>query len=114
MEEHGVASSILAPGIANMIIHVALFKWKPEVASDDADQVISDIRALKEKIPEITSVYAGKNFSKSAKDYTHAVVVTFNNREGLQTYRNHPMHQPIADLCDRMEADSVGFDFDSG
>lgn len=83
------------------------------MTSNIVGQLISDIRTLKEKIPEIVSIYAGKNFSKSAKDYTHSVVATFNNRESLQKYRDHPMHRPIADLCDRLELESIGFDFDS-
>jgi hypothetical protein len=95
-----------------MTIHVALFKWKPRVAPETIEKLFSDIRALKKRISQIINIYAGKNFSKWAKDYTHAVVVIFNNRSDLDIYRDHPAHKPIADACDTYEADSIGFDFE--
>lgn len=96
-----------------MIIHVALFKWKPEVVPGTIDKLINDIRVLKKQIPQIVDIYAGENFSKWAKEYTHAVVVIVRNREDLDSYRNHPAHKPIADLCDALEANLIGFDFES-
>lgn len=96
-----------------MIIHVALFKWKPEVAPETINKLIGDIRSLKQQIPQIIDIYAGENFSKWAKEYTHAVVVVVRTREDLEVYRNHSAHKPIADMCDTFEADSIGFDFES-
>lgn len=96
-----------------MIIHTALFKWKPEVAPETIDKLIGDIRALKNQIPQIVDIYAGENFSKWAKEYTHAVVVIFKNKKDLDAYRSHPAHKPVADACDAYEADSIGFDFES-
>jgi hypothetical protein len=96
-----------------MIIHVALFKWKPEVDPAVVEKLIGDIKALKGRISQIVEIYAGENFSKWAKEYTHAVVVTFKNREDLDAYRIHPAHKPIAEACDSLEADSIGLDFNS-
>ena len=96
-----------------MVIHIALFKWKSGTSAETIDELMSDIRALKNQIPQIVDIYAGENFSKWAKEYTHAVVVTTQNKDALDAYRNHPAHKPIADLCDALEADSVGFDFES-
>lgn len=96
-----------------MVIHVALFRWRSEVAAEAIDALVDDIRVLKEQIPPIVGIYAGKNFSRWAKEYTHAVVVLLRNREDLDAYRVHPAHTPIADKCDRFEADSIGFDFES-
>ena len=96
-----------------MIVHVALFKWKSEVPPETIEKLMADIRLLKNQIPAIVEIYAGQNFSKWAKEYTHAVVVTFRSREDLDAYRAHPAHRPIADTCDQYEADSIGFDFES-
>jgi len=96
-----------------MIINIALFKWKPEVAPATIEKLINDIWDLKKKIPQIVDIYAGENFSKWAKEYTHAVVVTTRSRKDLDTYRAHSDHKPIADLCDSLETDSIGFDFES-
>lgn len=96
-----------------MIIHIALFKWEPEVAPATIEKLVNDIRALKKQIPQIIDIYAGENFSKWAKEYTHAVVVVCRSRTDLDAYRVHPAHKPTADLCDALEADSIGFDFES-
>ena len=96
-----------------MIIHIALFKWKPEIAAEIINKLVNDIQALKQQIPQIIDIYAGENFSKWAKGYTHAVVVITKSREDLEAYRNHPAHKPIADMCDALEANSIGFDFKS-
>ncbi|HEY4498845.1 MAG TPA: Dabb family protein [Candidatus Paceibacterota bacterium] len=96
-----------------MTVHVAIFKWKEGVATEDIQRLMADIRALKKSIPQIVEIYAGENFSKWAKEYTHAVVVTLKSREDLDAYRVHPAHKPIADLCNAYEADSIGFDFES-
>lgn len=97
----------------SMTVHIALFKWKPEITPGRIAKLLDDIRALKGQIPEIREIYAGENYSKWAKEYTHAVVVTCRSREDLNTYRAHPAHKPIADICDKYEADSIGFDFDA-
>lgn len=96
-----------------MIIHIALFKWKPEVKKELIDKLIADICNLNIDIPQIVEISAGENFSKWNKEYTHAVIVSFRNRADLDAYRNHPTHKPIADACDAYEADSIGFDFES-
>lgn len=83
------------------------------MAAETINKLINDIRALETQIPQIVYIYAGENFSKWAKEYTHAVVVATRSRENLDAYRSHPAHKPIADLCDSLEADSIGFDFES-
>lgn len=94
-----------------MIIHVALFKFKPEVSKEVIDTAMDEVRVLRNKIPQILEIAAGENFSKHSKGLTHAIVVKFNSREDIDAYRAHPDHKPIADKLDQMEEDSIGVDF---
>ncbi len=96
-----------------MIVHIALFKFKSSVSRDRIDKLINDTRALKEKIPSVINLYAGKNFSEWNEGYTHAVVVLTKDREGLNAYRKHKFHMPIARRFEDMEDHSIGFDFES-
>ncbi len=95
-----------------MIIHVALFKFKPEISKQEADAAMSEVRALKDKIPQVVEIYAGENFSKHSQGFTHAIVVKFNSKEDIDTYRAHTDHKPIADKLDSLEEDSIGVDFE--
>lgn len=96
-----------------MIIHIALFKWKGDIPKEEISRLISNVKNLKGAIPEIVDIYAGENYSKWAKGYTHAIVATFKTSEDLDKYREHPIHKPIMDLCDKFEKESIGVDFES-
>lgn len=95
-----------------MIIHIALFKFKQEVPKEQVEKVMEEVRNFKDKIPQIVEIYAGKNFSQHSQEFTHAIVIKFNIKEDIDSYRNHPEHKPIADKLDKMEEDSIGIDFE--
>lgn len=95
-----------------MVVHLALFSWKDSVSQKEINDLMGSIRELKNKIPYIIELYAGENFSKWNEGYTHAVVVTTKDRSGLDCYRNHPSHVPIANLVDSMKEKAIGIDFE--
>ncbi len=96
-----------------MVIHIALFRWKPEFGEADIDAVMADIRRLKQQIPEVIDLTSGVNFGPYSEGYTHAVVVTLKDRNALATYRDHTMHRPVAEAVDRMYEQSIGIDFEA-
>ncbi len=95
-----------------MIIHIALYKFKPEIPQKDIDEALKEVRLLKETIPQIIEISDGENFSQYSKGYTHAIVSKFNSKADIEAYRSHPNHKPIADKLDQMEEDSIGMDFE--
>jgi len=95
-----------------MVIHIALFKWRDDVAESEINGIMEEIEQLKGKIDEIVEIYCGKNFSKWSKGYTHAVIVMVENKEALDAYRNHPLHTPIAKKVEKLEEDSMGIDIE--
>jgi len=95
-----------------MIIHIALFKFKSEVSKEEINTSMNEVRALKDKIPQIIEISAGENFSKHSKGFTHAIVVKFNSKVDINAYREHPDHKPVADKLDLIEEDSIGIDFE--
>lgn len=96
-----------------MIIHIAIFQWKPSVSKNDIEQALEDVRALKSKVDGIIDILCGENFSKWNEGFTHAVVVLTKNREALEAYRKHPDHLDVADRIERMEVKSIGIDFEA-
>lgn len=95
-----------------MIVHIALFRWRENISQEQINGLMRSISNLKNKIPDVVSLYAGENFSKWNEGYTHAVVVTTRTRSGLDSYRNHPAHIPVAKAVDKMEEQSIGIDFE--
>ena len=95
-----------------MIIHLALFKFKPEISKEGVSTAMDEVRMLKNKIPQIIEISAGENFSKYSKGFTHAIVVKFSTKKDIDAYRAHPDHKPIADKLDKIEADSIGIDIE--
>jgi len=96
-----------------MIVHIALFRWRSDVSESQIDKVMVNIKNLKSQIKDVIEIMCGKNFSKYSDGFTHAVVVTFKDRKGLDAYRAHPAHRPIAKMVDSMEEKSIGIDFES-
>lgn len=95
-----------------MVTHIALFKWKDSVRPERVDDIMRDIEGLKERIPEIVELRAGSNFSAFGEGFTHAVVVSFNNRADLEAYRTHPAHVPVAAAVEAAFESSVRIDFE--
>lgn len=96
-----------------MIVHIALFKWKPEVSQDTIEKAFDDVRSLKSKVDGLTDIMCGENFSKWNEGFTHAVVVLARDRTALEAYRNHPDHVVVGNLIDIIEEKSIGIDFEA-
>lgn len=94
-----------------MIVHMAIFKWKKDITEEEIHNILNQLRGLKDKVQGLMEIHCGKNISKWANDYTHAVLVLAKNQEALDSYRNHPDHQKIARKIEEMEEDSIGVDF---
>ncbi len=90
-----------------MLTHIVLFHFYPEISENKINDLMKDIRNMKGKIESIVDLNCGKNFTDSADQYSHALVVTFKDRSGLEVYSPHPIHQPIInkvqEMADRVE-----------
>ncbi|MBW3622636.1 MAG: Dabb family protein [Armatimonadetes bacterium] len=76
-----------------MIEHIVLFKVRSDATSEAVKEMLRRLRALKEEVPGILYLSCGTNFSERAQGYTHGLVVRFPDRDALQAYQVHPLHQ---------------------
>jgi len=58
-----------------MIVHIALYKWKDGTTSEAIEQVMADVRALKNKVDGVLDIRCGGNFSVWNEGFTHAFVL---------------------------------------
>jgi hypothetical protein len=68
--------------------HIVLFKYKPGATSGQINEVTEAFRALKGKIPGITSFECGVNNSPENlnKGFTHVYLITFENAGARNAY----------------------------
>jgi hypothetical protein len=95
-----------------MIVHIAIYKWKPGTSRNTIETAMADIRALKNKVDGVLDIRCGENFSKWNEGYTHAFVVLARDKSALEAYRNHPDHVEAAKRINLMDEGSIGIDFE--
>ncbi len=93
-----------------MVIHTFLFRWKSDVAEDQKQRAIDEIKALQGPIPGLLEVYVGHNFSPRSQGFEFAGVMKFADAETFGGYNDHPVHQKLLSwLVPLVEAVEVDF-----
>jgi hypothetical protein len=79
-----------------MLRHLVLFAFKESVPPAERAALLDAIRGLRAKVPSLRSLELGENISPArAHGYTHVLLETFDDRDGLAAYASHPDHVPI-------------------
>jgi hypothetical protein len=79
-----------------VIRHVVLWAFKDTVSQAERVAIVDSVRALRTKVPSLRSLEVGENRSPArAQGYTHVLIETFDDRDGLAAYANHPDHVPV-------------------
>jgi hypothetical protein len=78
--------------------HVVVFRMKEGAPKDAVENAIADCRELLAKVPSVRSVRAGRPAAKGTPDvpkmeYDFALLVLFDDADGLKTYIDHPLHR---------------------
>ncbi|MBV9157220.1 MAG: Dabb family protein [Acidobacteriaceae bacterium] len=94
-----------------MCIHVFAFRWKRAVTEEQKQRAITEIRQLQGRIPGLRETWVGKNFSPRGQDYELGGVMKFADRESLDAYGAHPVHQELLSwlmpLIEPLEVDFI-------
>ena len=96
-----------------MNVHIALCKWKPDVALYEVEQALAEVESLAAKIPGIVEISTAENTSKYSEGYTHVILVRGDNQAAIDAYRAHPGHSKVAERLDAMEGAAIGVDFET-
>ena len=98
--------------------HIVLFKYKPGATSGQIEEVTEAFRALKDKIPGITSFECGVNDSPENlnKGFTHVYLITFENAGARDAYLPHPEHKKFGELLRKLDVlqEALVVDFQVG
>ena len=105
-----LATSALAGGEYR---HIVCLKFKPDTPAAEIERIKKEFAALPEKIDTITAFEWGTNVSPENLDkgFTHAFLVTFKDKTGLEVYLPHPDHQAFVEGLKRHMEDAFVFDY---
>ena len=95
-----------------MLVHIAIYRWKPGTPSDEVSEALDQVRELRAKVPGVLDIRCGENFSRWNEGYTHAIVVLGEDRAALDAYRAHPDHESVAARIEAIEEAGIGIDFE--
>ena len=75
-----------------MIDHLVLFTVNEDASTEDVEDMLESLRALRSNVPSVIDFSVGENFSDRGGPYTHGLFARFQTPDDLQAYLKHPAH----------------------
>lgn len=95
-----------------MVDHLVFFAAREDVGSEDIDDLIASIQNLKSEVSSVVDMSVGEDFSGRSGEYTHALFVRFDDRDGLSEYMGHPAHLAVVEKLDRLTTGRIVADYE--
>ena len=103
-----------------MIVHVVLFSPKPDLSPSDRTAVLDALQRAAKNIPSIKRLRVGKRVKHSLPgyeqmmrdDYEYAVIIEFDDVEGLKSYLEHPAHAAAGHHFTAAASKALAYDYE--
>ena len=102
-----------------MVVHVVLFRPKPEVTESDRGKMFAALHAAATRIPTVRRFHVGSRVTHGAAyepmmaaDFPFAAIVEFEDLAGLQSYLTHPDHVKLGELFYQLQAAALVYDYE--
>ena len=95
-----------------MVIHVVLFRYRPDAEPAQINQLQNDLASLSQKIPTIGRYQGGPNVSPEGKGhgYDWGFVMTFPDAGARDAYLDDPAHTAVHPLVEAVVEDALVYD----
>jgi len=94
-----------------MVKHIVMFKLN-EKSPDNLKTLASALNGMKGQIETLRFLEVGEDFKGSERSFDLVLVAHFENRQGLETYAGHKVHQPVIQLARSLCSETVVVDFE--
>ncbi|SHM75198.1 Dabb family protein [Gracilibacillus kekensis] len=97
-----------------MYEHLVVFKFNEELSQKKEQELINQLKSLKDVVPGIIDLTTGRNVTEEvdrANGYSIGLRVTFESKEALQAYGPHPAHQKFVQQLDGIIEDVIVVDY---
>lgn len=92
-----------------MLTHVVMFRFAdPE---RDAPRIAGMLKDMDGRIEPLRSLSVGTNVAVSERAWDLALVSSFDDAEGLEAYRVHPVHQAVVEEIGTCATETATVDF---
>lgn len=95
-----------------MLTHVVLFKLKDRRPESIAEAK-SRLDSLASGIETLRSIEIGTDIVRSGRSYDIVLITRFDDLDGYQIYREHPIHLPVLAYFHDAAESTVAVDFES-
>ncbi|MCM8534047.1 MAG: Tm-1-like ATP-binding domain-containing protein [Lentisphaeraceae bacterium] len=97
-----------------MVRHFGVFKFHPEVSTDEINQCFEQMKSMVGKIEGLLSLESGAYQSDEGLDagFTHGFIMTFDSFESRDKYLPHQIHEEVKEFVVPKLADVIVFDFE--
>jgi len=95
-----------------MIKHVVMFKLK-EKKTDNIKALAAALNGMKGQIETLKFLEVGEDFKGSDRSFDLVLTTHFENPQGLDTYAEHKVHQPVIKLARSLCSQTVVVDYET-
>jgi hypothetical protein len=102
-----------------MIIHVVLFRLKPDLSEEARETLAAALTRAIRKIPSIRRARVGSRVKMGrayeqlmTTDYSFAAILEFDDRNGLQQYLDDSAHEQLAQRFYASVEHALTYDFE--
>ncbi len=94
-----------------MIKHIVLVRFKAGTERAEIERIITGLRGLPGRIPEIRGYEVGEDVVHSPRSFDLAVIGRYEDLDALKRYQDHPAHVPLATALRAAAEQMVAVDF---
>ena len=95
-----------------MFRHIVLYRLKYRT-EEEKSALKNRFFSLRGQVPQIRDLEVGTDVLYSNRSYDVALVITFDKKEDLTTYKAHPFHMGVAEYVHSVIDHSVSCDFEA-
>jgi len=102
-----------------MLVHLVLFRPRPDLAPVQRDQLAATLAAAIQQIPSVRRAHVGRRVTHGRAyeqamrtDYTHVAMLEFEDVNGLKAYLEHPAHEQLATRFFECVEEALMYDYD--
>jgi Stress responsive A/B Barrel Domain len=95
-----------------LVDHLVFIAVREGASSEEVEDLISSIRALREEVPGTVDLSVGEDFSGRSGGYTHALFARFDDAARLQEYMEHPAHLAVVEKLDATTTGRIVVDYE--
>lgn len=79
--------------------------------AENAQIMKNNIERLSKIIPEVKHWEVGINCEDENSDFDAILIMTFENREDLHKYLDHPEHRIVSEYCKKVRSNRTSIDY---